>query len=95
MKEKIINITITPFRDFFKKTIWENKELEKRYNRFAKGILIFGIPSMILLIIDLFTKSEEAMGIFGMFGFFLMAWTFMCWGATQALELAEKITRKQ
>ena len=95
MKKKIINITVTPFRDFFKKTIWENKEFEKRYNRFVKGILIFGIPSMILLIIDLFTKSEESMGIFGMLGFFLMAWAFMCWGATQAFELAEKITRKK
>ena len=87
-------MNFTLFQWFFEKIVWENKELKKRWRRFIRLALVFGIPSMILLIIDLFTKSEEAMGIFGMFGFFLMAWTFMCWGATQALELAEKITRK-
>ena len=88
-------MNFTLFQWFFEKIVWENKELKKRWRRFIRLALVFGIPSMILLIIDTFTSHEEIIGIFGLFAIALLLPFFFFWGAIEALELAEKITRKQ
>ena len=88
-------MNFTLFQWFFEKIVWENKELKKRWRRFIKLALVFGIPSMTLLIIDLFTNNEGIIGIFGLFAIVLMLPFFFFWGAIETLELAEKITRKQ
>ena len=79
---------------FFKKTVFENQELEKKHKKFLKYTLIFAVPCLILLIIDTVTSHEQIIGIYGLFGIVFMLPFFFLWGAIIALELADKITGK-
>jgi len=78
---------------FFTKYVFENKELEKRHKRLINPFAILAILALPLLIANVIIGAEaDALGFLGMF---VMAWSLAFWGMMQALELADKIVRKQ